>query len=316
MAYTPREGWSSLDAKVITPHPMTTKGDPVSLIVLHHTVTSPSPFYAVLAAIQRNHLSGKYHDIAYNGAASNASDDFTDLRGPLRQGGATGENRDGRVVDEWSLSIVVPGDFETAGKDNPTAKAIENTAQLIALWHSQGHVADDFTVEPHRDHYQLSNGTPRTSCCGRRLLAVIPQIEARAQELIKGDDEMAPMIEWWRTFNRTEDGDESGVIEWFQRGLAELGFYDGRINGKQAPRLRAAWLEFERSLGHPNPNDKAGAATLQHFIDLLAERSADGAETAALEEANANLMAAQAAILAHATKAQNEILNVIAEAGR
>ena len=270
--YSPREDWSQRSAKRVVAHPLTANGEPVSLLVLHHTVTRDSPFFDVLRSVERFHLDGKYYDIAYNGAASNSSDDWTDLRGPLVQGGATGRNAAGHYVDGWSLSIVVPGDFQTRGKDNPRPVVVENVARLIVRWINDGHVNRDFRLEPHRAHYQ-------TSCCGDRLLALIPDIVTRVHEILGSSVSTSvggtfPMMSDWRIhYNQREHfQDPDGIVEWFQRGLVILGFLPAEersMDGVKGPATDAAVVAWETSLNYRNPNATFGAKSFATFLERL-----------------------------------------------
>ena len=181
MPYTETDEWKELEPKRVVPHPMTSEGSPVALVVLHHTVTAAGPFFDVLRSVDAYHHTKVYSDIAYNGAASNVSPDWTDLRGPLVQGGATGKTSSGIVMDTRSLSIVVPGDFETAGKDEASDTVVDTVSELILRWIRAGYVTRDFVLAPHRAYRS-------TACCGSRLIARIPEIRERVRlELIVDD---------------------------------------------------------------------------------------------------------------------------------
>ena len=248
MAYTPTNEWKVLAPKKVIAHPMTAQGIPVNLVVLHHTVTPAGPFFDILRSIDRYHQSKVYYDIAYNGAASNVSPDYTDLRGPLVQGGATGLSN-GEVIDKRSLSLVVAGDFQTSGHDMPTAVCVENVAQLIARWIRLGYVTEDFYLEPHRAYRS-------TSCCGDRLLAVIPAIRRRVNAImdtstvpvVTEEDVMrVPLEDWAKEFIRGDSsGEYNAAVELWQRALVASGGDPGPIDGVRGPATEAANKEFER----------------------------------------------------------------------
>jgi len=250
VGYVPTSSWKVLAPKKVVRHPMTSVGIPVNLVVLHHTVTPDGPFFDILRSVDRFHQSGVYNDIAYNAAASNSSDAFTDLRGPMVQGGATGK-WNGEVIDRRSLSIVVPGDFQTAGKDNPDPRVIENVARLIVKWINDGHVAEDFTLEPHRNYH-------RTSCCGDRLLALIPAMRNRVNQILADVEDTSssvvteeeamrvPLVDWNKEFIRYDrSGEYNAAVEVWQRALVAAGFDPGPIDGIRGAQTEAANIRFE-----------------------------------------------------------------------
>ena len=228
MLYTETNKWKVLEPKRVVPHPMTSEGSPVSLVVLHHTVTAAGPFFDILRSVDAYHHTKVYNDIAYNGAASNVSPDFTDLRGPLVQGGATGKTSSGIVMDTRSLSIVVPGDFETAGKDEASTTVVETVSQLIRRWILAGYVTRDFVLAPHREYRS-------TACCGSRLIARIPEIRERVEldliiddALTGGSDMTEEERELLRRVARQLDNQQAinrrqgGYINGLQRRVTEL----------------------------------------------------------------------------------------------
>lgn len=289
MAYSPRQEWTTgLQPKRVIAHPQTARGGKTDLIVLHHTVTPDAPFFDMLRSVERYHLGRQYYDIAYNGAASNSSDDYTDLRGPQVQGGATGNG-----VDAYSLSIVVPGDFQTSGKDRPRPVVVENVARLIARWHSQGFVSDNFRIGPHRDFYQ-------TSCCGDRLLRLIPQMEARAREIIAaggvpvgGDDDVIPFEEWKSHYNALEHGNSpDGVVEFIQDRLTRLGYDVGDIDGVRGVKTDEAWTAFEADQ-FPNGthNAKPGRYSWERFLSVQPVTVTETVEVVSVPEGVAEALA-------------------------
>jgi hypothetical protein len=278
MGYVPTGDWKVLAAKRIVSHPMTAKGYPVPLVVLHHTVTTEGPFFKILQSVDRYHQGGVYDDIAYNGAASNTEEFYTDLRGPLVQGGATGK-WNGEIIDRRSLSIVVPGDFQTAGKDAPNAVVVDTVAALIVRWILQGHVTRTFKLEPHRNYH-------RTSCCGERLMAVIPAIRARVDELLAGgvslvsnveEDMMGvPIREWNTEYIRGASGSEySAAVELWQRALLAAGFDPGAVDGLRGAKTEAANKWFESRFGLDNPDGFPGNPSWRRLLAILATPSTE-----------------------------------------
>jgi len=259
----PREEWGLLEPKQVVPHPVTSVGQAVSLFVLHHTVTNESPFVRTLQAIERFHHGGVYFDIAYNAAASNVTDETAVLRGPLTQGGATGNG-----VDSYSLSCVAVGSFHREGDKRfheVSDMLINNVAHKAVQWINAGHLSPNFTMDPHREHYE-------TSCCGDALFARIPDIMARVQELQGEPMIVIPMDQWDNHFNELDDFNApDGVIEWFQDGLTVLGYDPGPIDGQKGPQTRAAWLAFEVDQGYENANDRPGKFSIVAFREALAK---------------------------------------------
>ena len=85
------------------------------------------------------------------------------------------------------------------------------------------------------------------------------------------DDEMPPMSEWPRTYNRTPHGESNGVVEFIHWALAALGLYQGDPSDPKSPRSDRAVVAFETSIGHPSPNDKIGEPTLNALLARLAQ---------------------------------------------
>ena len=263
MPYVSRSEWTSgRPPKSVTRHPMTSNGVPVSLIVLHHTVTPDEPFYQWLRSVEVQHLNGVYADFAYNGAASNSSAQYTDGRGPTVQGGATGNG-----VDASSLSIVAVGDFHTGGKDLASDLLVENVAGLIVRWIKGGRVAEDFRLEPHRNFYA-------TACCGDRLVARIPDIKRAVRQQLHGGASAPrrfPMMDqWYKHYNSVAYGTKpDGIVEWYQDGLIRIGYLKGKADGVKGPRTDNAWVSFELDAGAKNPDARPGRYSTNAFRSAL-----------------------------------------------
>jgi len=263
----PRSEWGLKEPNEVVAHPVTSKGQAVSLVVLHHSVTNETPFVRTMQAIERAHISGDFFDYAYNASASNVSAHTAEGRGALVRGGATGNG-----VDSYSLSIVLIGSFH-----KPSDKryhivrdvAVDNVAHKIVSWIRAGYVSRNFKLDPHHDHYQ-------TACCGDALSVRIPDIMTRVNQLLDGDSGetmiVIRMSQWDNHFNELEDYNlPDGVVEWYQEGLTTLGFYSGAIDGVKGPKTRAAWFAFEQSQGYPNANDRPGNSSTAAFRRRLAE---------------------------------------------
>ena len=272
MYYPPT--WKQLHPKAVTPHPVTAAGGAVDLVVLHHTVTDDEPFFAILRQVERMHINGNFDDFAYNGASSNTEEAYTDGRGPLVQGGATGNG-----VDRYSLSVVAVGDFHTASGQVPTNLLVTNTASLIARWIKLGHVTRDFKLAPHRDYYA-------TACCGDRLVKRIPEIEKLAKELAAEEDpeeeDMTPMSEWWKTYNRAGRWEFHPHLEFIQSGLKSMGLYRGPVTGKKNDRTVAGWEAFERSVDGTDNNGQAGQKSWDLFLLAVFARDSGHVPTSLL----------------------------------
>jgi len=256
--------WKKLAPKTVVPHPVTASGGAVKLVVLHHSVTPDAAFLDMLLSIERYHHGKAYYDFAYNGAASNSSDESADGRGPVVQGGATGNG-----VDAHSLSIVAIGDFQSSGKDVPADRLVENVARKIVGWVELGHVAPDFKLEPHRLHYS-------TSCCGDRLVRRIPEIVERVAEILGGVADMVAMMSEWDEHYRSLEvpSEPDGIVEWFQDELSQLGFYTNAVDGVKGGATVAAWLSFEESQGWRNANELPGNFSVQRMRELVKAKAA------------------------------------------
>jgi len=262
MAYHPRSAWRRRQPKRVVPHPVTSAGSAVSLLVMHHTVGSDGPFFPALQSVESQHINGRYDDFAYNGAVSAVEPYHTDGRGPTVLGGATGNG-----VDSRSLSIVALGDFHNAGRTAATDLLVSNTADLIVRWIKVGHVSPSFTLDPHRRHYA-------TACCGDRLVNRLPDITKLVATRL-GEEDVRDYAEWWRYYNKAKLGEYHPVIEFIQRGLKSYGLYRGNITGRKNARTLAGWTAFEKSVKGTNNDEVAGPASWKLFTDAVFAESAE-----------------------------------------
>ena len=152
----------------VVPHPKTSVGKPVDLVVLHHSVTGVTPFKGTLAAIARGHMNSSYFDIAYNFLTNDVT--MVEGRGGKVQGGATGEHKlTGINMDERSLSLCVLGNFEDKGTHEVKPGHIQTIAAGLVEMIQQGLLSPGFKIQPH-------SRFKATACCGKRLEAAIPAI--------------------------------------------------------------------------------------------------------------------------------------------
>lgn len=158
-----RKQWSGgVTPKQVVRHPVTSAGDAVDTVVLHHSVTSSTPFETVLRSIERYHISGEFYDIAYNYLLNDSQ--AAEGRGGFVQGGATGAG-----MDASSLSVCVLGNFETTEVSD---LQIDTLAGLLVELISVGVLSPRFRLAPHSDY-------KATACCGKNLTAAIPEVMRR-----------------------------------------------------------------------------------------------------------------------------------------
>ncbi len=117
-------------------------------------------------------------------------------------------------------------------------------------------------VLPHNDFR-------RKTCPGQELSAYADELDGQPI----GEDMTVPMDQWHKVFNATENGNEpDGVIEWFQRGLVKLGFYQGpdvddrQEWGVMRAKVRLAWAGYEHSKGYKKANERPGPVSVRHFM--------------------------------------------------
>lgn len=147
--------WGRRPPKRVVAHPVLARGETISEIVVHHSVTAEGPFLGVVRSIQAAHLDNPdegYFDIAYNYLVSSEGPDVAVGRGSA-QGGATGKG-----VDARSLSVCFVGDFSERGLN---AQAKDNFANLVSFLRGAGILSDGFVVVNGHKHYRA------TECPGR-----------------------------------------------------------------------------------------------------------------------------------------------------
>jgi len=154
-----RAGWGANPAVT----PASTIATPTPELWLHHTGGSGHGA-EYMRALQRNALAGGYVDLEYSYCFDNPGPVF-ESRGPGRNTAATG----GR--NSISSALCAFGNFE---HETPTDELVANLASMVALGARSGWWPAQITG-PHRDAPGNS-----TACCGRNLIARIPEINARA----------------------------------------------------------------------------------------------------------------------------------------
>lgn len=233
----------------------------MDLVVVHHSVTPDSRWEDMLRAVERLHIDGQFVDFAYNGAASNVNDEYTDGRGPLVQGGATGNG-----IDRTSLSVVAVGQFHSSAPNPtpPTEMLLDNIAGLIARWIRAGHVSRDYQIAPHNQYYS-------TACCGDLLEPLLQDIRKRSLRLVDvaqspTDQElvMTPLQDWRKIFNqqtvaKPADNSYNSVVELVQRWLGTYGLY-GKAHGYRTHKMCEAIQNWKRvHFSDPSPGIGIGA---------------------------------------------------------
>lgn len=209
---------------------------PTPRLWLHHTAGAEdlggnSIWADDVRGIQSFHMDRKgWSDIAYSFLADQ-SGQLWEGRGPLVAGGHTaGDNTK-------SHGVAAIGNFETL---EPSDALLQGLAALAA----HGHEADWWLCRgytgPHRDAPGAA-----TACCGKNLISRIPEINAEAEAILRGQGSPVPppvpevveressVRELYRLFAGRE-GDESGVKYWASRtdlSLDDIGWVLLRAEG-------------------------------------------------------------------------------------
>jgi hypothetical protein len=160
-----RSDWGAVSA--VSPSPMIQI--PAKKLWLHHTVADVhGP--GGMRRLEEDALSEGYTDIEYNFCTD---DDATSYEG--RGGGhksAAQNAPGGHDNNSESQAICAFGNFETK---QPTQLLINGLGDLVAFMFNKGWIDRPVIDGPHRDAPGCS-----TACCGKNLIARIPDINAHA----------------------------------------------------------------------------------------------------------------------------------------
>ena len=176
--YVTRDQWGARSPKYRNVMPR-----PVSLVVIHHSVTNPAANpHSTMRGIQDFHMgpTKNWSDIAYQECVSMAPEYdgwVFEGRGFGYIGGATGTP----PGDANSLSICLLGNAEDIP---PTTAAIESIAQRLAYAEKVGRLAPGWKLTGDRTWNQ-------TACPGKFLFDLLPAIRARAAAIV-ADNEPTP----------------------------------------------------------------------------------------------------------------------------
>jgi len=139
---------------------------PTPELWLHHTASTGLHGAAGMRQLQAAAIGEGYADIEYSFVVDNPTPTVYEARGAGRQPAATADH------NAVSHAICVFGNFE---HETPSGALIDTLAQLVADGHRAGWWRSPQITGPHRD----ASGNS-TACCGRNLIARIPDINARA----------------------------------------------------------------------------------------------------------------------------------------
>ena len=182
MRYITRDQWGAQPPKYRNVMPR-----PVDEAYLHHGgggSMQDNPFQ-VVPAWQRDHMWGdhEWSDVAYQEIFSCAREYdgwVFEGRGFGFIGGATGDPEDRR-----SLSVCVIGNFE---RDHPTPAVLESIAQRLAYSVKIGRLTRGFVLKGDRD-------ANATACPGINLYRRIPEIRARVEQIVAGNEPTPAPVE-------------------------------------------------------------------------------------------------------------------------
>jgi len=138
---------------------------PSAELWLHHTASTGIHGAAGIRGLQQSALAEGYADIEYSFLVDNPTPTIYEGRGAGRQPAATADH------NAISHAICAMGNFET---EVPSEALIDELGALVAHGAAAGWWPAQITG-PHRD----ASGNA-TACCGRNLIARIPDINARA----------------------------------------------------------------------------------------------------------------------------------------
>lgn len=253
MAEISRAQWGALPPKATYPN-----GVPVDVVYVHHDAGHlTSDPYATIRSEQRDHMYRQgWLDLAYQKWIAHTGDVF-DGRGFTIQDGATG------CQGGVSLSICLQGNFENV---LPTRAQINALVDAIVDAFRDGYLTDDFEILPHNEApvcpASWTSNTNATLCCGKHLIAKLPEIRERVSAELYGDPPAPPPLpdppegSMWLYFH-----DESTGTEWVQTddgtnrfyGPAALKFYrDEEMIPSSPLKVPAATAQdFYAGGGHP-----------------------------------------------------------------
>lgn len=145
--------------------PAATIATPTPELWLHHTASSGLHGASGMRSLQQGALAGGYVDLEYSIVVDNDGQLYMS-RGIGRDPAATG----GR--NSISHAICAMGNYEN---DAVSDRLLDGIVSAVLWLHAQGGTARPAVTGPHRD---APNNA--TACCGRNLIALIPEINKRA----------------------------------------------------------------------------------------------------------------------------------------
>jgi hypothetical protein len=266
----PRSAWATRTVRR-TPLPVR----PATGVVVHHAVSAldgsgvdtdndglADSMEKLLREIEDFHLDtrGWPGGIAYSIVVGHRAGRKAEGRGWGLQSGATGD-----PDDRHTLSVCALGNYE--GVHDATDELVTNIAEVIAEGITRGELVplDQLRIYPHQD-----KPFP-TACCGRNLIARLPEVRPMVAGLLADDpqeDDMTPELvrDGWKRYPR-----DPAIVAYVRSVLAEInpprdrpGTTGANLDGaiiafkKSSPRLRAeapdasirrpVWNEMHRAL--------------------------------------------------------------------
>lgn len=138
---------------------------------LHHTGSSGLHGASGMRSLQQSALAGGYVDLEYTIVVDTDGQLYMS-RGIGKNTAATGGSTNGIANNARSHAICAMGNFEN---DAVTDRLLDSIASAVMWLHAHDAIARPVITGPHRD----APGNA-TACCGRNLIASIPEINARA----------------------------------------------------------------------------------------------------------------------------------------
>ncbi len=248
---------------------------PADWVFIHHAVSAvegstidldndglPDSFERILKAIEQYHKKTRgWRAEAYNFFVGHRGHK-AEGRGWNREGGATGG-----WADDRGISICAIGNYHNV--HDVTPELVDAYAEVIAEGIVLGELVsfDKLKIVGHRDKPYA------TACPGDRLYKFIPEVRRRVQEILQGDSNVRPILEWRVYFNVAEIGDVHPIIEFVHRGLAKLGHYSGPVDDVMTQATLDAWKAFEihEYPNATNANFTAGKKSWPRFVKRVVD---------------------------------------------
>jgi hypothetical protein len=283
---------------------------PATGVVVHHAVSAlegstidtdndglSDSFERLLREIEDFHIDtrGWRGGIAYSIVVGHRAGRKAEGRGWGLQSGATGD-----PDDRHTLSVCALGNYE--GVHDATDELITNIAEVIAEGITRGELVplDQLRIYPHQD-----KPFP-TACCGRNLIARLPEVRPLVAVLLEEEPEMLTpefLADGWKRYP-----DDAGAVAFVRASLQALGYKPG------GDRLDQAIISFKRKSDRLTADEPDATVRGPFWRELV--RQVAGIELPSPADPNPELVAKVARLESSVAQARGHIAraeNVLAQ---